>query len=304
MPCHYCSKYGHKRNDCPERKNKTIKCYECGTFGHYKNDCPIVRERVRIQREQEYAEQTRLNKIEADAKYQTAVEFVMKYYPEDASKALSNMEDIHMFIKTSRLSSLMLTLFLNSTDEKLNTPVKMQLYDGKILSYGNEPLNKFLHHISIDDFLLFISHRPVFSKLTYDVSKTSLRSMIYDMAEQPKSADTGVADRPVKTVVTEPNRENEYYIGKKKVMKSRRHSTDWRSRVEELQASLIISTYDEYKNDGLVSIGGSIDFIYNEVAEPMLCRTGMMVEEQYIPVCPVDRTDPMSIETSSSCCIQ
>ena len=288
MSCHYCSKYGHKRNDCPERKNKTIKCYECGTFGHYKNDCPIIRERARIQREQEYAENNRINKQRLDAKRQTATDFVMKYYPEDLTKVLSNVDDIRAFLKGTRTT--MMTVYLNSADEELNKPVRIQLYEEKILSHGDAPLSQFLHHLSFDDFLLFISHRPVFSKLSYKGSDNSLKYMIYDMAEHSKTT--------IKTVETEFNRQNDYYIKDKKVMRSRRHSIDWKGRVEELHTALICSTYDEYKNDGLISTGGSVDFIYADIQQ----RTEMMADNHNVEIGTTFLLAPT--EPSSTCSIQ
>ncbi len=117
-------------------------------------------------------------------------------------------------------------------------------------------MGRFLRDISIDNFILFCSENMIFSNVSYDITD-DLSSMIYKLQKV----------NIVKEIETEKDRECEYKLCNKKVMYSRRHSTDWRSRVHIEYKNLILDEYSKYINgskyeDNIHKFKGEINFIY------------------------------------------
>ena len=163
------------------------------------------------------------------------------------NKVLVNREEVKNLIQRSISTSF--TLKSN------NISVLIYYFDGKITSHDNSALGRYIKNILLDDFLFYISSTGFFTSLSHRVSDNQLSSMVFWLEQH------GLAT----VVQTEYNRENEYKISNRKVMRSRRHSTDWNSSIEPGCRELICEKYDKLKNGdqaNIANIEGSIDFIY------------------------------------------
>lgn len=257
MSCYFCGKPGHKKQQCPQRKTQTIKCYECGNYGHYKNECPIIRQQI-IEKEQadlKIREQERKDSLQIQLCNDAS--WIMENIPLDNSKILTDLSvnNIKDFFNNLRNS---VTIHLNYQEIKsfvfAPTSIKIYYFENKISSYHENALSRVINGMKLEDFLFFIKQQTIFTMLSYEAIDNSLSGLIYKLAE----------NKAIKEIVTEQNRENEYYIDKKKVMRSRRHSGHWKDHVEKQHATLICETYDNYMNDGKSCIGNSVEFIYTE----------------------------------------
>jgi len=247
MACYICGKNGHKRNKCPERISK-IKCHECGNLGHYKNDCPSILEKIKndllLQENERRLKQENLllqNKRD-DEKWLNENVYI-------TSNKLMNDSDIRNIIMNSYTSSFSLRTLTN--DE-----IKIYLYKSEISCYTNNPLGRLLGKMQLDDFMSFISKWKIFLTISYDTTD-DLYHMIYELNEA----------NIIEKIETESNREYEYELCNKRVMRSRRHSTDWRRHIDLKYKFLILDEYSKYKDkikyeDNINKFKGEIKFLY------------------------------------------
>jgi len=250
MSCYICGSSRHKRQQCPERKAK-IKCYECNGYGHYKNDCPIIVVRQQIEKE---------NRIRTEDEAWFA-----EFMPNRNPKGLSNVEEITAFIHEYPDD---FNLYVN-TAFKANAGfgcfthsncVNISFRNNKIECDHRSHLHRLISraNMTLDEFLEFISKNGNFTKISHTVIKNDLKSMVYELKTN------GV----VKMVNIEYDREDGYYLRDKCVMRSRRHSTDYKTRIVDGTQDLICNTYDNYKNDGrnsfqdILPVKYEVQFLY------------------------------------------
>ena len=247
MACYVCGNSGHKRNKCPERISK-IKCYECDSLGHYKNDCPITKEKIRNERllkeQEELLQKQKLllqQKIDDDKWFDSNVLPSILVNDSEIKNVLTNTLASVCYLKTLKGENLV--IYIDKDNDQLKC-------------YDDTPLGRFLRNISVDDFILFSSKWRIFSEISYDITN-GLSGMIY------KLKDANIA----KKIETEKDREVEYKLCNKKVMYSRRHSTDWRSHVHKEYQNLILDEYSKYIDgvkyeDNICKFKGQINFMY------------------------------------------
>jgi hypothetical protein len=248
MACYVCGNSGHKRGNCPERIMK-IKCHECGNLGHYKNDCPITKEKIRNERllqEKEiiFQQEQKLSQQKIDDE---------KWFNDNISAESEKLVN-ELDIKNVLTNTLSRIFYLNTIN---NEKFSIYSYKNKLSCYNSNALGRFINNMLIDDFMLFCSKWVIFSNISYDITNDDLSSIIYELNE------ANIASK----IETEKDREVEYVLCKKKVMRSRRHSTDWRSRVHIEYKDLILDEYSKYKNggpyqDNIHKFKGEINFIY------------------------------------------
>ena len=276
MTCYVCGKNGHKRGNCPERISK-IKCRECGSLGHYKNDCSITKERIKkehlikeqellIQQEERLLQQ----KMDDEKWFNDNIYSIPGKLINLLTNTLTNAFDLNssnnistesgklvndLDIKNVLTNTLSNVFYLKTIH---NEKISIYTYEGKLKCYNNNALGRFLNNMLIDDFMLFCSKWIIFLNISYDTTKEdNLSSIIYEL----KKANI------VKEIETERDREVEYELCKKRVMQSRRHSTDWREHIDIKYTNLILDEYSKYKNggpyqDNILKFKGEINFIY------------------------------------------
>lgn len=273
MACYVCGKSGHKRNKCPKRIEK-IKCHECGNLGHYRNNCPVTLEKAKNERllkekEDMMKQEQRLlqQKIDDEKWFNDNIYSIpgklinlltnTLLYPSDLNSSNISAEPGKLIndidIKNALTNFLSNAFYLMTIH---NEKISIYTYEGKISCYHNSPLGRFLNNMLIDDFMTFCSKWKIFSSMSYDVT-TDLSSMIYELKK------ANIVDK----IETEQNREFEYELCNKRVMSSRRHSTDWRSHVNKEYKNLILDEYSKYMfnskyEDNICKFKGEINFIY------------------------------------------
>ena len=247
MSCYVCGKDGHKRVNCPERISK-IKCKECGNLGHYKNNCPITIEKIRKERLLEKDEELlQKQKLLLQQKIDDEKWFDENIYTSPG-KLINDSEIKDIFIKT-----LSKTFYLQTLQ---NQNISIYVREDKLSCYNNNSLGRFLNNMLIDDFISFLSKWMIFTNISYDITD-DLSKMISKLQEA----------NIVKEIESEKDREFEYKLCNKKVMYSRRHSTDWRSHVHTEYKNLILDEYSKHINgtkyeDNIHKFKGEIYFIY------------------------------------------
>jgi len=263
MFCYVCGKSGHKRGKCPERKAK-IKCYECGNLGHYKNDCPITIEKLnneKLLQEEERLAQQKIddekwlndNIYSVQGKSISFLTYILTNTLDNISvesEKLVNKSDIKNILTNTLSNAFHLTTIHN---EKIS----IYTYKGKLSCYNNNALGRFINNMLVDDFMLFCSKWIVFLNISYDITKDDLSDIIYELQKA----------NIVSEIETERNREIEYELCNKRVMSSRRYSTDWRDDVNTKYSNLILDEYSKYKfntkyEDNIHKFKGEVNFVY------------------------------------------
>jgi hypothetical protein len=152
-------------------------------------------------------------------------------------KKLLNAEEIINFIISEK--KIVNFIALLESSEKLIFHFNQD--QKKITSSQNTPLEKSIGFpgITLDQFISLIESTGTFTTIFYQTRENDLKSMIFELNRE------GLTE----IVEVEPNREEHYKLKNKVVMKSRRHSTDWTSRVCEDETNLICDVYDQHKND-------------------------------------------------------
>lgn len=239
MSCYECGKYDHKRDRCPARRAK-IRCHEYQQFGHYKNDCPVIKQRELEQRQHEHDQKILQREIDDKNWLRTNL--------PDKNMTLVNKEEL----KTA-ITRVITTRFKIET--KSAGFINLCCYNNQLTSYDDSPLGRYLKDISLENFFSFVELKGDFISLSYNVSDNSLSGMIYDLAK----------NNIVEKINVEVERENEYMLCDKRVMRTWRWSTDLRDYVYEEHKELICKEYDKFKNGNDAHdshIAGNINFIY------------------------------------------
>lgn len=241
--CYTCGKPGHKRDRCPQKRVQT-QCYECGEYGHYKNECPALIEQERLQK--------------AAALQKSDAEWFQTHLPDNASDF--NTEEIRNFIENGRkYIKINADVNISGHDEVIS----LHYSDGKIICHLETPLGRSLHDKTLNEFINFARTKSCFIKLTQTFVRNNLESMIYDLKK------VGV----VSCEEVEHDRENHYIYKsqseRKVLMRSRRHSTDWNSKVCKQYAGLICELNDAQNNissslSDITPVTNSVNFVYHD----------------------------------------
>lgn len=222
MSCYQCGKWGHKRDQCPQRMVK-IQCYECQKYGHYKNDCPVPREKLRKEKEASEAEEERL--------------WVMNNVPNQ-TKILKNQNAVIQFIEEMVESEGSYGYFVSpcgTIQMKIVDGVIFFQYDGKGKCHPG--FFKLFHKMNIEEFCYFLQERGLEGRLEYEKLKHGLEGLVLKLVTCGRAQSVH-------------EKKSVHYFIDGEMVRYDRDERGWESTIVKGCEDLIYDTFDRVRGDG------------------------------------------------------